>query len=596
MIQPAAPSVSITLAPGPGAPAPAGDETAVSLGFAALLETSTAAGKAQKADVSEAPALAITPANLTATRQSAGKLAGKKVPGASPDTPQKKAPKSDQSDIHEPAPVVPAAREGIPAIADIMLPGLIVPGSPAEAPKAPSTPEAPPSPAPERSTAKTLLMTSAAAPPLPSALPAQAQATERQPPQPKAAQSTTTAPPQATPVQAAQLLATPLPAPAATVATRGEVAAAPAAAPVPAQPMTPESLPAASPAPAADRSLPAAVEPAATPRAPTAEAISPVPRPAVPAAAPLPLVAKTAAADPVQSESTPAPSGGDVVQVTIRRVAAPAAPAVQPTATVLQASGRVAAPARTAAKPEVQPEASSARPIAAKPDDRPAAQLLPEAMAQADASKARPAIAAQGFSADSRKPEPAQRAEQQQQLSLAAPQPSLETGAIVPAAEPKTAASGIQSGHDFAELVDRLVEAREAASPDTVRAAISHSEFGQVSLRFEQDANGLSVSMTSADPDFAGAVQASAASAQAQTQADGGSHQRQDSQSQQQSQAQAHADGQGFAQTHSQSSARDERAHQNPQQPPAAEARFGRPSSQQRQDDGSADSRGGIYA
>ena len=64
---------------------------------------------------------------------------------------------------------------------------------------------------------------------------------------------------------------------------------------------------------------------------------------------------------------------------------------------------------------------------------------------------------------------------------------------------------------DFAALVDRLVEARAAArsnaSPQVVEASISHAQFGQVGLRFEQGADGLSVSMSSADPEFNRAAQ-----------------------------------------------------------------------------------------
>jgi hypothetical protein len=67
---------------------------------------------------------------------------------------------------------------------------------------------------------------------------------------------------------------------------------------------------------------------------------------------------------------------------------------------------------------------------------------------------------------------------------------------------------------DFAALIDRLVEARAAAratlEPHTVNAAIQHAEFGEVSLQFRQDAAGLSVAMTSADPDLAKALQVAA--------------------------------------------------------------------------------------
>lgn len=61
---------------------------------------------------------------------------------------------------------------------------------------------------------------------------------------------------------------------------------------------------------------------------------------------------------------------------------------------------------------------------------------------------------------------------------------------------------------DFAALIDRLAVAREQAQPQAATVALAHAEFGQVELRFASDGTGLSVAMTSADPDFARAVQA----------------------------------------------------------------------------------------
>lgn len=60
--------------------------------------------------------------------------------------------------------------------------------------------------------------------------------------------------------------------------------------------------------------------------------------------------------------------------------------------------------------------------------------------------------------------------------------------------------------HDFSALVDRLVEAREAARPQTVNLSVMNSDFGEVSLRFSHDDRGLSVSMASNDPEFNRAV------------------------------------------------------------------------------------------
>lgn len=60
--------------------------------------------------------------------------------------------------------------------------------------------------------------------------------------------------------------------------------------------------------------------------------------------------------------------------------------------------------------------------------------------------------------------------------------------------------------HDFSALVDRLVEARDAARPQTVSVALIHADFGEVSLRFNHDDRGLTVSMANHDPEFARAV------------------------------------------------------------------------------------------
>lgn len=79
---------------------------------------------------------------------------------------------------------------------------------------------------------------------------------------------------------------------------------------------------------------------------------------------------------------------------------------------------------------------------------------------------------------------------------------------------------------DFATLVETLSRAREEASPRTLNVAVTNTDFGRVSLRFDQDDTGLSVAMSSADPGFVRAVSAtaeaaSANNAQTQAQADG---------------------------------------------------------------------------
>jgi hypothetical protein len=124
----------------------------------------------------------------------------------------------------------------------------------------------------------------------------------------------------------------------------------------------------------------------------------------------------------------------------------------------------------------------------------------------ADAAPASPAAPA----ATDRLPDAPIAAELQPMLAMRDAQPVVTSS-------PQTAPAAIAqpSGHDFAALIDRLVEAREGSAPQSVEAAVSHTDFGQVSLRFDHDDNGLTVAMTSADPDFAPAVQAAAPSSQA---------------------------------------------------------------------------------
>ncbi len=144
-----------------------------------------------------------------------------------------------------------------------------------------------------------------------------------------------------------------------------------------------------------------------------------------------------------------------------------------------------------------------------------------------------------------------------------APVPSVQPMPAMPqdpgaasAAATVTAPSNnrVEAPADFSALVDRLVAAREAAqgslAPHAVHAAVAHAEFGQVSLRFEQQDGGLSVAMTSPDPDFARSVLAAAPnSQQGADNTDGrGSYARQDggqSLAQPQTQAQGQANGHG---------------------------------------------------
>lgn len=111
-------------------------------------------------------------------------------------------------------------------------------------------------------------------------------------------------------------------------------------------------------------------------------------------------------------------------------------------------------------------------------------------------------------------------------IAPAASGPVVTSATPGPGTAPTPAQSGIAPPQDLATLVERLVEARQAAAPQAVAATIAHGEFGRVGLSFQQDGGGLAVSMTSADPGFAPAVQAAAASVPSGLMQDSGANQQ----------------------------------------------------------------------
>jgi hypothetical protein len=97
----------------------------------------------------------------------------------------------------------------------------------------------------------------------------------------------------------------------------------------------------------------------------------------------------------------------------------------------------------------------------------------------------------------------------------AIPAPTLHLAALAtPGAAPAAAATptAVPAGQDLAALVDRLVEARGAAQAGAavgpVSTTLTHADFGRVSVHFAPDAKGLSVTLSSTDPAFAGTAQA----------------------------------------------------------------------------------------
>jgi hypothetical protein len=80
------------------------------------------------------------------------------------------------------------------------------------------------------------------------------------------------------------------------------------------------------------------------------------------------------------------------------------------------------------------------------------------------------------------------------------------------AAPAPTVSTPMPSPKDIDAALDHLVAAREALMPAEAALAIDHAEFGEVSIKFEQSADGrLSAELTAADPELKRAVTAAVA-------------------------------------------------------------------------------------
>lgn len=241
------------------------------------------------------------------------------------------------------------------------------------------------------------------------------------------------------------------------------------------------------------------------------------------------------------------------------------------------------APAEPAAAPgqPLRPEAVSAPPPSPAPIDRSAVSAT---------QSAPPAIAANVEPvAENRKQEPQiqaaaepvtelfgeARAEADHTVQTARPStqfsPLASAPQEAPASRPATApvsatpaAGSSEQPHDFATLVDRLSEAREAASPQVVRTALHHADFGRVSLQFRHDDGNLSVTMANADPAFTSAVHNAVAASASGSAAGNGDQPRQEGQQgqQQQSATQQQAATSGNGQGQAQQQAAQARAEQ----------------------------------
>lgn len=263
-----------------------------------------------------------------------------------------------------------------------------------------------------------------------------------------------------------------------------------------------DSAPGAAPAPTALALLTNPLLPAAATAAPASTTTATTG--AAPAGPALPQTAPAVA----QSAANAAAAGPDPVasQPGTTTAALPAAIAAQMAGVPLPAASNAT---QTATQPQPAADAALALkvdPAAAQAAAAPAFSLEPAAARPMAAVKLRPVVAS-----DSQPGTPAAPG-----LDLTSPLAGQVAGAPAAAnpAMPATSPAGLPLAnrpHDFTGLVDRLIAARDAAQtglPQTVHMSLNHADFGPISLNFQQDRGGLAVSVASADPDFARAVQA----------------------------------------------------------------------------------------
>lgn len=179
-----------------------------------------------------------------------------------------------------------------------------------------------------------------------------------------------------------------------------------------------------------------------------------------------------------------------------------------------QRSGAMAAPL-----PQPAAAVAAIKP-AAKSGEAPAANAPVQAVSisatteTAAAAVEMPAAAAAAPEAAKPALPKAQRAEAPAQPlpQAAQPAPALADAAPVPSAQPVPAVSApaaMPTPADINAALDRLVAAREALMPAEAALAIDHADFGEVSIRFEQRADGrLSAELRAADPELQRAVTA----------------------------------------------------------------------------------------
>ena len=490
------------LQPGLAVSFQADGKAAMRTGFAAILSLGLGPDKACPDPAPELPATLP----VAATGAVAGKPAGNILPQAIAGLPETTALQPEVLAGLPEALAIAAEQTPAPAKASRPVPPVIVPRRTIAAPDAvPTRPSSPYTSAEEAGPAETdaatttairpeqaAIATSVADPPLPTAAPVPvADATDRSPapdgtqapdrdeerrPRPRTASAPAFGPAQAPPVTVAMI------APVSAAAGSSHSAPADAARSVPED----SGRPAAAPMP---RLAPA----------PTAPPVLTI------AAAGRALTLPTVLPPAVRAEpSRPAPSGLPVF------MPGGVKSGPRPDATALAATViTTVAPDKFGSAPP-----TGAAPIMPEPARQARIERLTFPAATADAS-ALPAIPASSTLPEhpigAAPTEPTATPVSQSGLDAvpaALASPPVSNPASIPANAPA------HTPHDFSALVDRLVEARDTALAgqpvQTVQTVLSSHEFGPVSLRFDLGGDGLSVSMSSADPAFNRAVLAAA--------------------------------------------------------------------------------------
>lgn len=312
-----------------------------------------------------------------------------------------------------------------------------------------------------------------------------------------------------------------------------------------------------------------------------------------------PATAAVTMAVPVGGAQVPAPTPVDVPAPVATATILSAAVAAQPRPVATEGkdarSADRARPLPTAAVSEPVAEQIASAPATPAPAPAPAAAPAPRPVASAEVP-VHGDLTEAPLRGETALPQP--RADIRQAIA-ADPQPTIAFGDAQPAPVSASATSAAPAqaaplaAHDFAKIVDRLVEAREALAPQPVQTSVLTAEFGRVSLRFDQTDAGLTVAMNSADPDFARAVQAAQPAAAAQTADNNASgNPRQDAPAQQNASSNStQNNGQPGAQSQAQSSARDQQDGQN-----GSSRTAGRAARNSAEPDDADPRGGGIYA